>query len=439
MNGEFLFNYSNSMNTEIGDFGISISDIDNELEKATSCIQNLRDKEENGELGFLDVLKDNLDNYEELKEYSKNFENLLIIGIGGSNLGLRASESAILGSLTSRYDKPKIHYMDNSDPEKTNYILKKLDLENTLVFVISKSGNTIETLANFFVVRNLMKKKNFNWTKNIVSITHDGELKKLTEKEKYIHFDVPKNVGGRFSVLSSVGLAPMACAQINIKKLTDGAKLMEKSCKLENIFKNPALMNSFIHYMMYNRGKKVSVMMPYIERLRSFGMWYGQLWAESLGKNGFGQTPVTAVGATSQHSQLQLYVDGPKDKIVTFLSVKKFKCDLEIEYEYESAFKGYKMSEIINSELVGTENSLKFHNVPTVKIVLDELNEITLGKLFLMYEMQTAISGEIYGINAFDQPAVEHGKKIAHEFLTKNRSRGMSNELHSKNHVILSK
>jgi len=431
MKGELIFNYNNVMDSVIGTEGISENDLKNEIENSKICIQKLLEKENNRELGFLDVLNDNLDSYNELREYSKNFENILIIGIGGSNLGLRASESAILGSLASRYETPKIHYMDNSDPEKTHYILKNIDLEKTLVFVISKSGNTVETLANFFIVRNLMKKKNFNWNKNIVAITHEGELKRLSDKENYIHFDVPTNVGGRFSVLSSVGLAPLSCTSADLEKLIHGAKIMEKSCKSEDIFKNPALMNAFIHHLLYKKGKTVSVMMPYIERLRSFGMWYGQLWAESLGKNGFGQTPVTAVGATSQHSQLQLYVDGPKDKIVTFLKVNNFKNDFKIDYEYESLISGHNLSEIINSELVGTENSLKFHKVPNLKIIMDELNEITLGKLFLMYEMQTAISGEIYGINAFDQPAVEHGKKIAHDFLTGTRSNNKNNEKYS--------
>uniref|UniRef100_A9AA19 Probable glucose-6-phosphate isomerase n=1 Tax=Methanococcus maripaludis (strain C6 / ATCC BAA-1332) TaxID=444158 RepID=A9AA19_METM6 len=418
MNGDLSFKYDNVMEENLGIFGITINELESFKDESSKAIENLKEKELNGNLGFLDVLNYNLDRYYELKEYSKNFENILIIGIGGSNLGLRAAEAGILGNFTSKYEIPRIFYMDNSDPEKTHDILSNIDLGKTLVFVISKSGNTVETLANFIIVRNLMKKKNIALNKHVVSITSGGELKKITEKENYIHFEVPENVGGRFSVLSSVGLAPLSCTSVDIKKLIEGAKSMEKSCKKEDIFKNPALINAVIHKIMYNRGKTVSVMMPYIERLRSFGMWYGQLWAESLGKKGFGQTPVIAVGATSQHSQLQLYMDGPSDKIATFLKVNKYKNDLKIEYEYEHFLSGHNLSEVISSELVGTENSMKHNNLPNVKISLSELNEITMGKLFLMYEMQTAISGELYGINAFDQPAVEYGKKIAHECLT---------------------
>ncbi|ABO34614.1 glucose-6-phosphate isomerase [Methanococcus maripaludis C5] len=418
MDGELSFKYDNVMEETLGTFGISVNELEYFKNESSKTIEILKEKEINGNLGFLDVLTDNLDRYHELKEHSQNFENMLIIGIGGSNLGLRATEAGILGNFSSRYEIPRIFYMDNSDPEKTHDILSNIDLEKTLVFVISKSGNTVETLANFFIIRNLMKKKNIDLGKHVVSITSGGELKKITEKENYIHFEVPENVGGRFSVLSSVGIAPLSCTSVDIEKLIEGAKSMEKACKKEDVFKNPALINAVIHKIMYNRGKTVSVMMPYIERLRSFGMWYGQLWAESLGKKGFGQTPVIAVGATSQHSQLQLYMDGPKDKIATFLKVNKYKNDLKIEYEYEHHLSGHNLSEIIGSELVGTENSMTHNNVPNVKISLSKLNEITMGKLFLMYEMQTAISGELYGINAFDQPAVEYGKKIAHECLT---------------------
>ncbi|WP_459201151.1 glucose-6-phosphate isomerase [Methanococcus sp. CF] len=418
MNGELSFKYDNVMEETLGNLGINNRELESFNNESSKIIEILKQKELNGNFGFLDVLNDNLDKYYELKEHSKSFENILIIGIGGSNLGLRAAETGILGNFKSRYELPRIFYMDNSDPEKTFDILNNIDLEKTLVFVISKSGNTVETLANFFIVRNLMKKKNIDLEKNIVSITSGGELEKLTKKENYIHFEVPENVGGRFSVLSSVGIAPLSCTNVDIQKLIDGAKSIEKSCKNEDIFKNPALMNAVIHKIMYNRGKTVSVMMPYIERLRSFGMWYGQLWAESLGKKGFGQTPVIAVGATSQHSQLQLYMDGPNDKITTFLKVDKFKNELKIEYEYEHSLSGHNLSEVITSELFGTENSMTHNNIPNVKISLSKLNEITLGKLFLMYEMQTAISGELYGIDAFDQPAVEYGKKIAREILT---------------------
>lgn len=438
MNGELSFKYDNVMEETLGNLGVGNEELESFNSESSKIIEILKEKELNGEFGFLDVLNDNLDKYYKLNEYSKNFENILIIGIGGSNLGLRAAETGILGNFTSRYEIPRIYYMDNSDPEKTHDILSNIDLEKTLVFVISKSGNTVETLANFFIVRTLMKKKNIDLEKHVVSITSGGELEKITKKENYIHFEVPENVGGRFSVLSSVGIAPLSCTSVDIKKLIDGAKSIEKSCKCEDIFKNPALMNAVIHKIMYNRGKTVSVMMPYIERLRSFGMWYGQLWAESLGKNGFGQTPVIAVGATSQHSQLQLYMDGPNDKIATFLKVNKYRNDLKIEYEYDHHLSGHNLSEVITSELVGTENSMKHNNIPNVKITLSELNEITMGKLFLMYEMQTAISGELYGINAFDQPAVEYGKKIAHECLTGSKV-DSENKYINRKYIITSK
>lgn len=188
MNGELSFKYDNVMEENLGNLGISNGKLESFNNESSKIIEILKEKELNGEFGFLDVLNDNLDKYYELNEYSKNFENILIIGIGGSNLGLRAAETGILGSFTSRYEIPRIYYMDNSDPEKTHDILSNIDLEKTLVFVISKSGNTVETLANFFIVRNLMKKKNIDLEKHVVSITSGGELEKITKKRKLHSF-----------------------------------------------------------------------------------------------------------------------------------------------------------------------------------------------------------------------------------------------------------
>ncbi len=436
MTGKCLFNYTNVMEDAVGMEGISLADLQKISHKINDAYCNVISKYENEELGFMDLIYLDIKPYEDLKNYSKNFNNIIIIGMGGSILGTQMVYEGVKGIY---YNEPKNHdnendndnfndnfkkvyFLDNSDPEKTYEIINLVDLEKTLVFAISKSGNTAETLANFLIIRDELIKVSKNHKENIIIVANGGKLKSIAEKENYTLFGIPENVGGRFSVLSSVGLAPLSCMGINIKMLINGAKNMDKICKIDDVFKNPALMNAVIHYILYCKGKTISVLMPYAERLHKFGMWYRQLWAESLGKNGKGQTPIVSVGAKDQHSQLQLYLDGPKDKIITFLRVDKFKYDLTIDGKNEGIdyLNNHKLSDLIISEQEGTESALRAKKVPNLCISINELNEYTLGKLIYMYEMQTAFMGEFLEINAFNQPAVEYGKEITRKLLKSN-------------------
>ncbi|WP_292459919.1 glucose-6-phosphate isomerase [Methanothermococcus sp.] len=416
MKGKCLFKYTNTIVETVGNNGLSLTDIKNISNKIEASYNKLLEKYSNKQLGYMDIIYDDLNKYYELMEHSKDFEYIIVIGMGGSILGTQMVYEGIKGVYYNEYSNKKVYFLDNSDPEKTSDIINLVDLNKTLIFVISKSGNTSETLANFYIIRNLLKNNVKNYNKNIVAIANDGTLRNIAKNENYMLFDVPKNVGGRFSVLSAVGLAPLSCMDIDIEMLMKGAREMDKLCKNDDIFKNPALMNAAIHYILYNNnGKTISVLMPYIERLHKFGMWYRQLWAESLGKDGKGQTPIVSVGAKDQHSQLQLYLDGPRDKIITFLKVNNFKQDLYIKDS--NYLNNHTLSELINAEQEGSEAALTSKGVPNVSIILDELNEYTLGKLIFMYEMQTAFMGELLEINAFDQPAVEDGKKITRELL----------------------
>ncbi|WP_421077717.1 glucose-6-phosphate isomerase [Methanothermococcus sp. Ax23] len=416
MKGKCLFKYTNVIEETVGNEGVSSTDIENIMDKINKSYNGLLEKYKNKELGFMDLVHQDLRPYTMLKKYSKDFEYIIIIGMGGSVLGAQMVYEGVKGIYyNERKTSKKVYFLDNSDPEKTFEILNLVDLEKTLVFAISKSGNTAETLANFLIVRDRLIDKVGNCNKNIIVVANGGMLRDIAEKEGYMLFDIPENVGGRFSVLSAVGLAPLSCMGINIEMLVKGAREMDELCKNEDIFKNPALMNAVIHYILYNKGKTISVLMPYIERLHKFGMWYRQLWAESLGKDGKGQTPIVSVGAKDQHSQLQLYLDGPRDKVITFLKVDEFRHDLTIKSS--NYLNAHKLSELINSEQEGTEASLTSKNIPNVSIIIDELNEYTLGKLIYMYEMQTAFMGELLEINAFNQPSVEDGKRITRELL----------------------
>ncbi|MBW9220033.1 glucose-6-phosphate isomerase [Methanothermococcus sp. SCGC AD-155-N22] len=408
------FNYINVMKERLGDEGISLEDIESMKNITEISYSRTMERYERGELGFMEVIYNDVKQYR-LSDRYRDFKYILVIGMGGSILGTQMVYEGVKGVYANELNSKKVFFLDNSDPELLHSILKIVDLRETLVFVVSKSGNTVETLANFFILRERMKEEGCKGD-NIVIISSGGMLKEIGEREGYEMFEIPENVVGRFSVLSSVGLVPLSCMDVDIDKLVSGARDMDKLCRREDVFKNPALMNALIHYIFLNRGRSISVIMPYIERLYRFDMWYRQLWAESLGKDGKGQTPVAALGAKDQHSQLQLYLDGPKDKIITFIKVRRFNGDFTIRYKGHY-LDGHSLSQLINFQQLGTERTLTSKGVPNVSIVLEELDEYSLGKLIYMYEMTTAFMGEMLGVNAFDQPAVEEGKRITRELL----------------------
>jgi len=399
------------MREKLGREGLSLEDMEGIGDMAYRRIMEKYDREE---LGFMEVI------YRDIGEYSLNhryreFKYILVIGMGGSILGTQAIYEGVKGIYANELNEKKVFFLDNSDPELLYSILRIVDLKETLVFVVSKSGNTVETLANFFILKEMMEKKGCG-KDNIVIISSGGVLKEIGEREDYQIFEIPENVVGRFSVLSSVGLVPLSAMGVDIERLISGARDMDKICRRDDLFKNPALMNALIHHLFLNRGKSISVLMPYMERLYRFSMWYRQLWAESLGKDGKGQTPVAALGAKDQHSQLQLYLDGPRDKIITFIRVKRFRGDFNIRYRGHY-LEDHTLSQLINLQQLGTERALTARGVPNLSIVLKDLDEYTLGKLIYMYEMTTAFMGEMLGVNAFDQPAVEEGKRITRELL----------------------
>jgi len=408
------FNYINVMKEKIGIEGISLEDIEGMRNIVDTAYRRTMERYDKGELGFMEVIQKDCECYR-LSDRYKEFKYILVVGMGGSILGTQMVYEGVKGVYANELNSKKVFFLDNSDPELLYSILKIVDLRETLVFVVSKSGNTVETLANFFILREKMKKEGCR-EDNVVIISSGGLLKEIGKRENYKIFEIPENVVGRFSVLSSVGLVPLSCMGVDIGKLISGARDMDKLCRREDVFNNPALMNALIHYMFLNRGKSISVIMPYIERLYRFDLWYRQLWAESLGKDGKGQTPVAALGAKDQHSQLQLYLDGPKDKIITFIKVRKFKEDFTIRYKGHY-LDGCNLSQLINFQQLGTERVLTSRGVPNISIVLEDLDEYTLGKLIYMYEMTTAFMGEMMEVNAFNQPAVEEGKKITRELL----------------------
>lgn len=382
------------------------------------------------------------------------FDNVLVLGIGGSALGGLAVTEALLkpywNLLTKeeRNNFPRIFFLDNIDPDSINGLLSILDLKKTLVNVITKSGSTAETMSQYMILKDLLEKElGDDYRKNIVVTTDKnvGILKQLADQEGYKTFIIPDDVGGRFSVFSAVGLLPMALVGIDIDEITNGIKDMDLALKNIDIHQNIAAQNALIHYLMdTKKGKKLSVMMPYSSRLKYVSDWYVQLWAESLGKEfdregnkvNVGPTPIKAVGATDQHSQIQLYNEGPNDKLINFIRVKEFDTTLEIPKIFEYTSIGYlggkTINDLMNAEADSTRVTLADYSRPTVTITLPKINGYHVAQLLYMLEVQTAIAGELYNIDTFNQPGVEQAKNYTYALMGRSGYEDSAKQLQSK-------
>lgn len=378
-----------------------------------------------------------------VKEYAAmikgRFDNVLVLGIGGSALGGSAVCEALLkpywNLLTAeqRNNLPRIFFLDNIDPDQMNGLLDFLDLKKTLVNVITKSGSTAETMSQFMVIKNkLQEELGDDYRKNIVATTDKnvGVLRQIANEEGYKAFVVPDDVGGRFSVFSAVGLLPFALVGIDIESLMQGVKDMDLALKNTNIRNNIAAQNALIHYLMdTKKNKNLTVMMPYSSKLKYISDWFVQLWAESLGKEfdlqgnkvNVGPTPIRALGATDQHSQIQLYNEGPNNKLINFIRVKEFDTTLEIPEIFKFTGIGYlggkTINQLINSEADATKVALVDYQRPNVTISLDKVDAYHIGQLLYMLEVQTAITGELYNINTFNQPGVEQAKNYTYALM----------------------
>lgn len=432
--------YNNMMEEFVGKKGISKKDIDSlNLDKAK---QAMIDKRANGKMDWRDlpynqeeVCNEIISYVEEVKD---KFDAFVVLGIGGSALGPISVQQAINHpyyneiSREKRGGYPKFYVADNVDPEKLVYLFETIDITKTMFNVISKSGSTSETMSQFMIIKEMLEKELGEKSKEHIVCTTDkenGNLVKIAKEEGYKTFTIPAGVGGRFSELTPVGLLPAAFCGINIKELLKGAAVMDNMCKNDDIYKNPAFMYGILNYLTMKNGQNVSVMMPYADSLKFIADWYAQLWAESLGKKYdndgkevyVGSTPVKALGATDQHSQVQLYAEGPFDKIITFIGVDKFKKSITIPKIYEDmpslAFLGgVTQDDLIKTEQIATEYALLKAGKPNMTITLPEVNENTLGQLLYFFEVATAFTGELLNINAFDQPGVEEGKNATYAY-----------------------
>lgn len=436
---QIKFYYKNVTAEVIGpEHGITDSALKTLAEKTTPLIAELNRQRRAGKTPYRD-LPFNSETATRVKELADRLkpgcDNLVVFGIGGSALGNIALQTALnpyMYNLDPAQRKgPRLFVFDNVDPVQLASFFDWLGddgLQRTVFNVISKSGETAETAGQFMFVRQLiLDKLGRQALQNLVVATTDsqkGTLRKIAQDAGFQCLDIPDGVGGRFSVLSAVGLFSASLCGIDIDELLAGAADMDTRVSCEDFDKNPAAVNAAINYYFYNHGKRISVMMPYCYALKDLADWYRQLWAESLGKakdlSGndvhIGPLPVRALGATDQHSQMQLYREGPNDKLFTFLQVGDFERKLKIGAAPDSApvlkyLENADFSDLLNSEKSATEYALLLDKRPCLTVFFDRVDAYTLGQFIYLYEVTTSFAGALFEINPYDQPAVELGKK----------------------------
>lgn len=440
-NMKIELDYNNMMADFIGDKGLHEKDIAALEPKIQAASEGITAKLEQGEMKWRQLPYNQEDVVDQIVDFAdqakEEFEDFVVLGIGGSALGPISVQQAINHPYYNelpkdkRYGYPRFYVADNVDPERLAYLFEIIDIRKTLFNVITKSGSTSETMSQFMIIKELLETKlgKEEAKKHIVCTTdkEKGNLIKIAKEEGYKTFIIPDGVGGRFSELCPVGLLPAAMTGIDIKEMLAGAAFMDEWCKEENTFKNPGNILGLLSYTAMNQGKNISVMMPYADSLKYISDWYAQLWAESLGKkynvNGevvnVGQTPVKALGVTDQHSQVQLYTEGPFDKMIILLGVEKYKKTIEIPKIYKDIpslgfLGGITQNDLIHTEQMATEYALMKSQKMNMTITLPEVNEFTIGQLLYLFEVATAFAGELMEINAFDQPGVEEGKNATY-------------------------
>lgn len=414
-------NFSNMMGEVIGKNGISERHI--ESIKTTVCDIDRRIKSrEKSELAFIDLLEQDTSEIKKIaSSVRQEFENFIILGIGGSALGPRAITEA-LSPFHNLDKKPKVFIYDNVDPRTLNRILSLIDMEKTAVNVITKSGSTAETIASFMILWDKIDKTVVDASKRFIATTdpEKGNLRKIADEKGFKTLSIPPGVVGRYSVLSPVGLLCAEVAGINADEMLQGARDIHKKCSETEIWKNPAYLFGVLLYLMEREEKRgINVIVPYADGLKPTAEWFCQLWAESLGKLGMGLTPYPSLGTTDQHSQLQLWMEGPEDKVIIFIRVENYTADVEIPEVFQNMdglnyLGGHTLSELIKSEQESTELALTKIKRPNMTIGIPQIDAYHMGQLFHFFEMSTAFTGFLYGINPFNQPGVEEGKNFTY-------------------------
>jgi len=385
---------------------------------------------ESGEIGYYNLPHDSLSLIENVQKFihthpllsSGAITDIAVVGIGGSSLGVKAVDSLM---RSKNVETRKLHFFENSDPVNISRTMDKLVKEKTLFIIISKSGSTVETTSIFkTIISHFDLDLETAECEHVVVITGKGSsLSKFADHYGVTQFNIPKNVGGRFSVLSAVGIVPLTLAGYDTKALLDGAKRF-----LSRFFdhKEDHLLEKACFFYAQSREQSINVLFAYANDLENFCKWYVQLWGESLGKineqeESVGLTPIGLIGSIDQHSFLQLLIEGVKDKTVTFISIEDFENDLSVpdislKYIEKTDFINNKsFNALINAQCDATRESLVQNDVAVDGIVIEKICEANIGTMIIYYELLTSLTGAMLSVNTYDQPGVELGKVILYE------------------------
>ena len=430
--------YTQSLDTmldsKLGTSGVSAATLSALAEETKPVLEGLRKQKKDQTLPLLNLMHRS-DDLAEIREVAERIagtsSTLVVLGTGGSSLGGQTLVALKENVFANKPHSVKLHFVDNIDPRTMDQMLKSLELSKTHFLVISKSGGTVETLSQMLVViealRGQLGEQAVAKHMTLITIPAASPMQALAVQFGIPMLDHDPKLGGRFSVLSNVGLIPAQLAGLDIKALRSGAaELLDEALDEKTGTASRAVMGAAANIAMMRQGKSVSVLMPYCDRLACFGLWYRQIWAESLGKQGHGSTPVRALGTVDQHSQLQLYLDGPRDKFVSMLlldNARNGPCVSPALADKKGMehLPGRTLGDIINAQQQATLETLVRNEVPVRLFRIPVLNEQVLGGLLMHFMLETIITAGLLGIDAYDQPAVEEGKVLAREYLLKEK------------------
>lgn len=419
--------------------GVSDADWDEARRGFTASHEALRRLRAAGGADFMAVPRDRplLQQSLDFAARARNqFDDVVLLGIGGSALGPIALRTALArrewNELTAaeRDGLPRLHVLDNIDPVTIAAVLGRIDLRRTLFIVTSKSGGTAETMSQFLIAHERVQAAGLPVADHFVFVTDParGALRPLAHELGVAALDIPPGVGGRYSVLTPVGTLPAALIGIDVQQLLDGAASVVDWCDSPEFEKNPAgILASLLYLSDVRHGRVIDVLMPYSDPLRDLAAWFVQLWAESLGKHrpdgtSVGSTPLPALGATDQHSQVQLFMEGPANKVVAFISVADHGADITMPSAFQHVNElgylgGHTLAELIDIEQRATAGALAKRGRANLTIHVERVDAWHVGALMALLEIATAYAGQMYGVNAFNQPGVELGKQFAYALL----------------------
>jgi len=430
-----IFDFNNIISENVGDRGISYSEIKNSKEFLVEIKRRIKDKTNNDYYPLimpLDMQKE----IQKIKEYAvkiqENFDNFVVVGMGGSSLGNELLHYAINGIFYNENHArkyPKLYFFDNVDPESIKDAIDLLDMKKTVFNIITKSGTTSETMLNMLAIGASLKKEGLSLKDHLIFTTdpEKGFLREMSKETEIKTFPIHPLLGGRFSVLSHVGLVSAAVTGVDIEALIEGALKELEDIKAKDVLRSQALLLPLFQYNLNKSGVNINVIFSYSDSLYYIGEWYKQLMAESLGKRYSregkdiftGITPLFLKGTTDQHSVLQLLIEGPFDKFIIFMAPKKYRKEIKVSEEIIrderiNYLQDREYSSLIKSEYLATKAALTKNGRPNVSIEFDKIDEFNIGRAIYMLEYGIIALGEMLNINPIDQPGVELGKKYTY-------------------------